>query len=91
MKRRKQLTGCIVLKENFFGGPGSGDRDQRDKSPARAREGAYRPQTTPRDIPAIFLRQHPQYKNGAFNLTELARLCGISRTTAYKYIGLLEA
>ena len=27
---------------------------------------------------------------GAFNLTELARLCDISRTTAYKYIGLLE-
>ena len=42
------------------------------------------------DIPANFLRHYPAYKNGAFNLTELARICGISRTTAYKYIGLLE-
>ena len=35
---------------------------------------------------------HPinSFKNGAFNLTELARICDISRTTAYKYIGLLE-
>ncbi len=49
-----------------------------------------RPQTTLDDIPANFLRHNPQYKNGAFNLTELARLCDISRTTAYKYIGLLE-
>lgn len=36
------------------------------------------------------VRHYPAYKNGAFNLTELSRLCGISRTTAYKYIGLLE-
>ena len=49
-----------------------------------------RPQTTLDDIPANFLRHYPQYKKGAFNLTELARLCDISRTTAYKYIGLLE-
>lgn len=49
-----------------------------------------RPQTTLDDIPANLLRHYPQYKKGAFNLTELARLCDISRTTAYKYIGLLE-
>ena len=49
-----------------------------------------RPQTTLDDIPANFLRHYPQYKNGAFNLTELARMCDISRTTAYTYIGLLE-
>ena len=50
-----------------------------------------RPQTTIDDIPNSFLRHYPAYKNGAFNLTELARLCGISRTTAYKYIRLLES
>ena len=49
-----------------------------------------RPQTTLDDVPANFLRHYPQYKKGVFNLTELARLCDISRTTAYKYIGLLE-
>ena len=46
--------------------------------------------TTLDDIPANFLRHYPAYKNGAFNLTELARLCAISRTTAYKYIGVVE-
>ena len=49
-----------------------------------------RPQTTLDDIPANFLRHYPAYKNGAFNLSELARLCDNSRTTAYKFIGLLE-
>ena len=52
--------------------------------------GIGRPQTMLDDIPANFLRHYPAYKNGAFNLSELSRLCGISRTTAYKYIGLLE-
>ena len=49
-----------------------------------------RPQTTLDDIPANFLRHYPRYKNGVFDLTESAMLCDISRTTAYKYIGLLE-
>ena len=49
-----------------------------------------RPQTAPHNIPANSLRHDPQYKGRAFNLTASARLCDISRTTAYKYIGLLE-
>jgi DNA invertase Pin-like site-specific DNA recombinase len=49
-----------------------------------------RPQTTAEDIPACFLRHYPAYQKGKLNLSELARVCGISRTTAYKYIGLLE-
>ena len=49
-----------------------------------------RPKATIDDIPANFLRHYPAYKNGAFNLTELARLCDISRTTAYKYIKLIN-
>ena len=43
------------------------------------------------DIPATFLRHYPAYKNKQLNVSELARFCHISRTTAYKYIGLLEA
>lgn len=31
------------------------------------------------------------YRKGALNVSELARVCGVSRTTVYKYIGLLEA
>ena len=33
----------------------------------------------------------PPYKSKQLNVSELARVCHISRTTAYKYIGLLEA
>ena len=50
-----------------------------------------RPQVSKEDIPAIFLRHYPAYKSKQLNVSELARVCDISRTTAYKYIGLLEA
>ena len=49
-----------------------------------------RPQVTVDDIPASFLRHYPAYKAGRMNLSELARICDLSRTTAYKYVGLLE-
>ena len=50
-----------------------------------------RPQVSKDDIPATFLRHYPAYKNKQLNVSELARVCDISRTTVYKYIGLLEA
>ena len=49
-----------------------------------------RPQTTLEDVPALFLRHYPAYKSGQLNVSELARVCDLSRTTTYKYIGLLE-
>ena len=49
-----------------------------------------RPQVSKEDIPATFLRHYPDHQNGQLNISELARVCDISRTTAYKYIGLLE-
>ena len=49
-----------------------------------------RPQTTKDDVPAIFLRHYPAYKNGQLNITELSRVCDLSRTTIYKYISLLD-
>ena len=49
-----------------------------------------RPQVSKEDIPATFLRHYPAYKNKQLNVSELARVCDISRTTVYKYIGLLE-
>ncbi|MBR5485729.1 MAG: recombinase family protein [Oscillospiraceae bacterium] len=49
-----------------------------------------RPQATIDDIPANFLRHYTAYKNGQLNISELARVCGISRTTVYKYIEILE-
>ena len=49
-----------------------------------------RPQATADDIPAVFLRHYPAYKKRQLNVSELARVCDLTRTTVYKYIGLLE-
>ena len=49
-----------------------------------------RPQVTVENIPATFLRHYPAYKNGQLNVSELARVCDLSRTTVYKYIGLID-
>ena len=50
-----------------------------------------RPQVTVEDLPNVFLRHYPAYQKGALNVSELARVCGVSRTTVYKYISLLES
>jgi len=49
-----------------------------------------RPQATADDIPAVFLRHYPAFKNKQLNVSELARVCDLSRTTVYKYLNLLE-
>ena len=49
-----------------------------------------RPQVTVENIPATFLRHYPAYKKGQLNVSELARVCDLSRTTVYKYINLLK-
>ena len=50
-----------------------------------------RPQVTADDVPSGFLRHYPAFKRGQLNVSELARVCNISRTTAYKYLNLLES
>ena len=49
-----------------------------------------RPKTSKDDIPPSFYRHYASYKNGTLNISELSRVCNISRTTAYKYLSLLE-
>ena len=49
-----------------------------------------RPQVGKEDIPANFLRHYPAFKSGTLNVSELARVCDLSRTTVYKYLFLLE-
>lgn len=49
-----------------------------------------RPQVTVQDLPSGFLRHYNAYKKGQLNVSELARVCDLSRTTVYKYIELLE-
>ena len=50
-----------------------------------------RPQATADDIPTVFLRHYPAFKNKQLNVSELARVCDLSRTTVYKYLNLLES
>ena len=49
-----------------------------------------RPQTTKDDIPPIFYKHYTSYLNGNLNVSELARVCELSRNTVYKYIDLLK-
>ena len=48
-----------------------------------------RPQTTKDDIPAVFYKHYPAYMAGKLNVSELARVCGLSRPTVYKYLRLV--
>ena len=49
-----------------------------------------RPQLTKDKIPPIFYRHYAAYVNGELNISELARVCDMSRTTVYKYIEILK-
>ena len=48
-----------------------------------------RPRSTKEDIPGIFLKHYPAYKAGKMNVSELARVCGLSRPTVYKYLRMV--
>ena len=49
-----------------------------------------RPQMTKDDIPQIFYRHYPSYVSGELNVSELARVCDMSRTRVYRYIKVLK-
>ncbi len=49
-----------------------------------------RPVVTANDIPAIFYKHYPMYKNGQINKRELSRLCSLSYPTIYKYLNIVE-
>ena len=49
-----------------------------------------RPRLEIDDLPANFLRHYPAYKKGQLNVSELARVCELSRTTTYKYLSVVE-
>lgn len=46
--------------------------------------------TTKDDIPAVFYKHYPLYAAGKMNVSELARICELSRPTVYKYLRLIE-
>ena len=55
---------------------------------AKGKQIGRRP-TTKDDIPAIFFRHYPIYASGRMNISELARVCGLSRPTVYKYLKMI--
>lgn len=49
-----------------------------------------RPYLTKDDIPASFMKHYPALVEGKMNVSELARVCGISRPTVYKYVKMVR-
>ena len=48
-----------------------------------------RPQTTKDDIPSVFFKHYPSFVSGKMNVSELARICSLSRPTIYKYLKII--
>ena len=46
--------------------------------------------TTKDDIPAIFFKHYPTYMSKQINVSEFARICGLSRPTVYKYLRIIR-
>lgn len=98
---QNRVLACLVMSEAFLQMAGVFSQLELAMIRARVRSGMAnaaakgakidRPQVTADNIPSGFLRHYPAYKNGQLNLSELARVCDLSRTTVYKYIALLEA
>ena len=55
---------------------------------AKGKQIGRRP-TTKDDIPAVFYKHYPAFMSGHMNVSELARVCGLSRPTVYKYLKLV--
>lgn len=49
-----------------------------------------RPAVTADNIPGIFYKHYPKYKNGEINKKEFSRLCDLSYPTIYKYLSIVE-
>ena len=49
-----------------------------------------RPKVNRDNIPAVFYKYYPMFRNGKINLSELSRLCRISRVTIYRYLNIVE-
>ena len=63
----------------------SGMANARDKGAVIGR-----PKTDLNNLPSTFIRHYPLYARGDLTITELAKVCGISRQAAYKYKEIYE-
>ena len=60
-----------------------------ENAKAKGQKVGRRP-TTWEAIPAVFMKHYPAYVEKRMNVSELARVCGLSRPTVYKYLQLLS-
>ena len=49
-----------------------------------------RPRTIKENIPDIFYKYYPMYKSGQLNKVEFSKITGLSRSSIYKYIDIVE-
>lgn len=63
-------------------------RSGMENAKAKGKKIGRRP-TTKDDIPAIFYKHYPSYAAHQMNVSELARICGLSRPTVYKYLKMV--
>ena len=56
---------------------------------AKGKQIGRRP-VTKEDLPAVCMKYYPSYADGTMSVTELARICGLSRPTVYKYMNIFE-
>lgn len=49
-----------------------------------------RPPLSPDTVPDMFYRYYPKYKSGEITMTELAKLCQVARSMAYRYLQTVE-
>lgn len=50
-----------------------------------------RPRTTIDNIPEVFFKYYAMYKNHQINKVEFSRITGLSRSSIYKYIDIIES
>lgn len=49
-----------------------------------------RPAVTADDIPSVFYKHYPKYRQGQISKKDLSRLCRLSYPTVYKYLSIIE-
>lgn len=64
-------------------------RSGMQNAKAKGKRVGRRP-TTKEDIPPLFYKHYPAYGAGTMNVSEFARVCGLSRPTVYKYLRLIN-
>ncbi len=59
-----------------------------DNAKAKGKKIGRRP-TTKENIPSSFLKHYAIFMEGKMNVSELARVCGLTRPTVYKYLKMM--